>query len=97
MKRQRICKASIALASDGSILANIHNYTGETDPDALLRRAIEFGGAIFIGVKLREIETRDVLSRVEDAGHEGAGAALVDRERKRRKRRASKKASKDDR
>lgn len=97
MKRLRICKASIAFASDGSVVANVHNYAGEKDPDALLRRALEFGDAVFIGVKLREHEARDVLSRVEDAGHEGAGAALVVRERKRRKRKANTKASKKDR
>ena len=88
MSKTRIHPASTAFASDGSILANVAGYAGETDPAALLRRAIEFGGEIFIGVKLRGHEARDVLSRIEDAGHEGVGAAFVGRERRRKKRAA---------
>lgn len=37
MKRPRICKASIALASDGSLVANVHGFAGEKDPEELLR------------------------------------------------------------
>ena len=46
------------------------------EPEVLLRRAIEVGGFIFIGIRLRGREARDTLSRIDDAGHEGAGAAL---------------------
>lgn len=86
MTRPRICRVSIALTSDGSVLANMHNYGGETDPAALLRRAVDLGGEVFVGIRLGDGEARDVLSRVEDAGHEGAGAALVDRERRMRRK-----------
>jgi hypothetical protein len=93
MTRPKVCKASVAFACDGSILANVHGFAGETDPQELLRRATELGGAIFVGVKLRGGEVRDTLARVEDAGHEGAGAAFVERGRRRGKARkdASKK------
>lgn len=84
MKKPRIHRASIAFASDGAIVANVHDFAGETDPAALLRRAIELGGEIFIGVRLRGREATNVRSRVGDAGHEGAGAAFVDRKRRRR-------------
>ena len=91
MKRPRISKASIALASDGSIVANVHNCAGEKDPEELLRRAIELGGAVFIGIVLRGRETREVITRVDDAGHEGAGGAFVDRRRRRKRKASSKK------
>lgn len=84
MTRFRIHAASIAIASDGSIVANVRSYAGETDPEALLRRAIESGGTIFIGIRLRAGEALDLRSRIEDAGHEEAGAALVGRERRRK-------------
>ncbi|MBX3232010.1 MAG: hypothetical protein KIT84_20160 [Labilithrix sp.] len=85
MRRPKIHKASIAVASDSSVVANVHGFAGERDSEGILRRAIELGGAIFIGVKLRGREARDVLARIDDAGHEGAGAAFVARERRRRK------------
>lgn len=66
-------------------MANVHDFAGETDPTALLRRAIELGGEIFIGVRLGGREAAKVRSRVGDAGHEGARAAFVDRMRRRRK------------
>ena len=93
MSLPRICKASVAFACDGSLLANVHGYAGETDPQELLRRATELGGAIFVGVVLRAGEARDALSRLDDAGHEGASNAFVDR-RRRRKRKARKVSSK---
>lgn len=86
MKRPRVCKASLALACDGSVIANVHNYAGEEDPEALLRRAFDLGGEVFVGVRLRGREARDVRSRIDDAGHEGAGAAFVDRRRRRKKK-----------
>ena len=86
MTGPKIHKASVAFASDGTVIANVHNFAGEKDPSALLRRAIELGGEVFVGIVLRDREAHDVLSRVDDAGHEGVGAALVDRERRRRKR-----------
>lgn len=87
MRRSKVCKASIAVASDGSVIANVHNYAGERDPEELLRRAMEFGGAIFIGVGLRGREARDALARIDDAGHEHAGAVFVRRERRRKRKR----------
>lgn len=84
MTGPRICRASIAVTSDGSLVANVHNYAGEKDPATLLRRAIELGGEVFVGVVLRDREARDVRSRVDNAGHEGAGAAFVRRRRKRK-------------
>lgn len=84
MKRPTIHKASIALASDGSVIANVHNFAGERNPQELVRRAIELGGEVFIGVVLREREARDTLSRLDDAGHEGAGAAFVKRRRRKK-------------
>lgn len=86
MKRQRISKASVAFACDGTLIANVHNFAGEEDPEELLRRAIELGGEVSVGVLLRGREAQDTRSRIDDAGHEGAGAAFVDRERRRRKR-----------
>lgn len=94
MSKPRIHKASIALASDGSIIANVHGFAGEMEPEVLLRRAIEVGGFIFIGIRLRGREARDTLSRIDDAGHEGAGAAFVARERRRRKTQSGKNTSK---
>ncbi len=88
MTRPRIHAASLALASDGSLIANVRSYAGETDPEALLRRAIESGGTIVIGVRLRAHEAIDARSRIEDAGHEAAGTALVARERWRKRRAA---------
>ena len=86
-----ICKASVAFASDGSVIANVHSFAGERDPQALLRRALDLGGELFIGIKLRGGEVRDTLCRIDDAGHEGAGAAFVDREKRRQKKRKARK------
>lgn len=94
MKKPRICKASVAFACDGSVVANVHNYAGERDLQALLRRAIELGGEVFVGVVLREREARDTRSRLDDAGREGAGAAFVDREQRRRNGKVRKDTSK---
>ncbi len=87
MTRPRICKASVAIASDGSLVTNVHGYAGETDPQELLRRALDLGGEVFVGVRLRGREARDALDRIDNAGHEGAGAAFVRRRRQKRKAR----------
>lgn len=81
-KGPRVCKASIAFACDNSVIASVHNYAGEKDPEALLRRALDLGGEVFVEVRLGGREARDVRSRVDCAGHEGAGAAFVGRRRR---------------
>lgn len=93
MKMPRVCKAAIAFACDGSVVANVHGFAGDTDPQELLRRALDLGGEVFIGVVLRGREARDTLARIDDAGHEGAGAAFVVRERRRRRKRKARKGT----
>ena len=66
-KGPRVCKASIAFACDNSVIASVHNYAGEKDPEALLRRALDLGGEVFVGVRLGGREARDVRSRVDCA------------------------------
>ena len=88
MTKPRIHQAALAFASDGSTLVNVRSFAGETDPAALLRRALADGGTIFIGLRLRAVETREVLARLDDACHEAAGAVLSARERRRKKKAA---------
>lgn len=86
MSKPRIHQAALAIASDGSILVNVRSYAGETDPAALLRRAIEDGGTIFIGVRLRAVEAHEVVSRLDETCHETAGSVLSARERRLKKK-----------
>ncbi len=88
MSKARIHSAALALASDGTVIANIRGYGGATDPEALLRRAIEEDCVIFIGVRLRAAEARDVLSRLDDHSHEAASFVLGARGVQKRKKAA---------
>jgi hypothetical protein len=47
MSRTRIHEARVAFASDGSIVANVHGFAGETDQEAVLHRAIDCGEGHF--------------------------------------------------
>lgn len=86
MSRQRIHPAPFAIASDGSIIANLHGYVGETDLEGLLRRAVDDRRQIFIGSRLSATEARELLRCLQDPCHEMTGFTLGARERRRRKR-----------
>lgn len=88
MTRPRIHSAPFAIASDGSILVNVNGYAGETDLEALLRRAVEDGKMIFVGTRLGATEARELVRRLQDPCHEMTGVVLGARERRRRKRSA---------
>lgn len=90
MSRQRIHPAAFAVACDGSVRANLHGYSGDTDLAVLLRRAVEDGRQVFIGTPLGADETRDLLGRLQDPCHEATGFILGARDRRRRQAAASK-------
>lgn len=85
MSRQRIHPAAFAVACDGSVLANLHGYSGDTDLAVLLRRAVDDGRQVFIGTRLGADEARDLLGRLQDPCHEATGFILGARDRRRRK------------
>jgi hypothetical protein len=86
MSRQRVHPAPFAIANDGSILVNVHGYTGETDLESLVRRAAEDGRQVFIGTRLAAEEARELVAFLQDPCHEGVGFTLGARERRRRKK-----------
>lgn len=61
MSRQQIHSAPLAVASDGSIIANLHHYDGETNLDDLFRRAIADDHQVFFGTRLTASEARKLL------------------------------------
>jgi hypothetical protein len=85
VNRQRIHPAPFAVCCDGSILVNVNGYTGETDLEVLIRRAIEDGRQIFVGSRLESAEASDLLRRIQDPCFEMTGFTLGVRERRRRR------------
>lgn len=71
--RPRIHASSLAVAADGTILVNLAHMYGENDGEALLRRALDDGGALFVGVSLRAGEARAVRAWMANAAAEIGG------------------------
>lgn len=86
--KPKILTSPFALCSDGSLVVNISGQSDTTEPDRLLELAFQDGTPLFIGVRLRPSEVRDVLRRLDDAAFEAAGFGLGHRLRRRRKKAA---------
>lgn len=80
----RIHAAGLAVALDGTILLNVAHVAAEQDPAALLERAIEGGGELFVGVQLSRAESRRAIALLEDRAAEAAGVIVGRRQRRRR-------------
>lgn len=61
-----------ALASDGTLLLGMTHTDGSLEPEALLKRALENGGRVFIGVELDGDEKGYVRTFVHDGFCEAA-------------------------
>ena len=63
----QIHHAPLALATDGSVLANLHHVTGDEDPQRLLALARELGAVVFIGVVVTKTELKLADRQLDDA------------------------------
>ena len=79
---RRVHRAPLALYSDGSLLLNLAEFDGARSPAALLERALEQEGAVFIGVQLSSAEVQRVLARLDDSYAEAAAYLAGGRQRK---------------
>jgi hypothetical protein len=73
-----ICRAPLALASDGSVIANVHHVTGATDIAVLIIEAAK-RGTVFIGVVVPEEHRAIVAEAIDDAATEAASVVLAKR------------------
>jgi hypothetical protein len=86
MKPTRIHPCGLALTLDGTLLVNASHFASEQNPEALLRRALDQGGTIFIGMQLSATETREAVRWIDDRAAEAAGHIIGRRQRRRRPR-----------
>lgn len=87
--KPKILTAPFALCSDGSLVVNISSQADNAEPERLLELALQDGTPLFIGVRLRPSEVRDVLRRLDDTAFEAAGFDLSHRLRARRRKKAA--------
>ena len=73
---RRVHRAPLALASDGSVLANVHHITGETDLFPLLKEAAK-RGAVFVGVVVSDEDRAVITEVIDDAATEAASVVLA--------------------
>ena len=83
-RREKICMAPLALASDGALLLNIALSDGPADPKMLVERASVDGGQLFIGIVLSPTETAFALKAIDDSTAEISGWLWGARQRRRR-------------
>jgi hypothetical protein len=84
VKPTRIHPCGLAVTFDGTLLVNASHCASEQNPEALLRRALDQGGTIFIGVQLSPAETDETLRWIDDRAAEAAGHIIGRRQRRRR-------------
>jgi len=82
--RPRIHASGIAVASDGTLLANVAHWANTQDPHALLERAIMEGGELFVGVQVNAREAPEIWRLFDDRAAEAAGVIGGRRHRRRR-------------
>jgi len=73
----KIHRAPLALASDGSIIINVHHVTGETNLAALIAQAAERGGTVFIGLLVEDKHRAIIAEAIDDAATEAASVVLA--------------------
>jgi hypothetical protein len=86
VKSTRIHPCGFALTLDGTVLVNVSHIASEQDPETLLRRTLDEGGTIFLGVELSPGETREAIRWIDDRAAEAAGHIIGRRQRRRRAR-----------
>lgn len=70
-------QAPLAIASDGTLLVNMHHWDGACDPQLLVDHAAELGGAVFIGIAVQPAEHRQALVQLDDAATSAAASLLA--------------------
>jgi hypothetical protein len=65
--------APIAVASDGTIIVNATHLDAGTDPIAAVRRLLDEGHEIFVGVVVPNNLRRELLRDVDDAAADLVG------------------------
>jgi len=80
----RIHASGLAVAFDGSLLLNVAHVASEQEPASLLRRALDEGSELFIGVQLSKREAAHALRLLDDRAAEGACVIVGHRQRRRR-------------
>lgn len=91
-KRQRgtwraLHSSPIAVALDGTVIANVRLYDGTHDAEAALRTAVEHGGRVFVGVELGKDQVAQLHQWLDDAAYEGLAFVLGARPRGRHRKR----------
>lgn len=81
----RVCRAPVALTSDGVLLINLTVFDVPKRLDVLLEAALREPGEVFIGVPARPEEVTLILERVADSTYEAASVCAGRRRKRRRK------------
>lgn len=76
----------MAITVAGEVLLNAAMSNGSTVPTAVLKRALEHGGRVFIGVVATATEVRQVKSWIDDSTFELSGWVWGAREARLRKK-----------
>jgi hypothetical protein len=76
-RRAKLTDAALAIASDGTLIANAAHRHPSSDPHALVDAALADGAELFVGIALREAATRRVRVHLEESAAE-AVATLLD-------------------
>jgi hypothetical protein len=84
MRPTRIHASGLAFAADGTVLVNIAHWASSQDPLALLQRAKQEGGEIFIGVQLAPREAKEALRWLDNGAAEAVAHIGGRRQRRRR-------------
>jgi hypothetical protein len=79
---RRLHRAPFALASDGTVLVNMTEFDGPRSLAALLNKATEQKGRVFVGVQLTPAEIRWVLARLDEGCQEAAAYVAGGRQRR---------------
>ena len=76
--------APMALASDGTVIANVAMSYGPDAPEKLLERARLEGRPIFVGIVLTPREEETAMKWMDNMAVEASGWIWGDRQRRRR-------------
>jgi hypothetical protein len=82
----RVERAALAFTLSGEVLVNAASFDGPDTPRALLLRALEQKGRVFVGVTLSVSEAAEAIEWLRNAEHEGAGHIIGRRQRRRRRK-----------
>lgn len=85
---RRLHPSPIAVALDGTVMANVRLYDGIHDAEAAIRPAVEHGGRVFIGIELDEDQVDELRRWLDDAAYEGLAFALGATPKRRRRKAA---------